>query len=111
MADQAHQEPEFANLPKGKGKPATQEMEDVSMGEDDDEEEEEDHEAEEEEEAEPDEDGLEEIDTNNIVNTGRRTRGKVIDFAAAAEKEQLPAEEEDEEEDDDYEAPDEEMEG
>jgi hypothetical protein len=49
---------------------------------------------------------MEEIDLNNIVEGGRRTRGKVIDFAKAAEQtKDLPVEE-DEEEDDDYEAPD-----
>jgi histone chaperone CHZ-like protein len=48
---------------------------------------------------------MEEIDLNNIVEGGRRTRGKVIDFAKAAEQtKDLPVEE-DEEEDDDYEAP------
>jgi hypothetical protein len=47
---------------------------------------------------------MEEIDLNNIVEGGRRTRGKQINFAEAAKKTDLPAEEEDEE-DDDYEAP------
>jgi len=46
---------------------------------------------------------MEEIDLNNIV--GRRTRGRVIDFAKAAEEN--PAEEEDEDEDDDFQGPDE----
>ncbi|KAF2671722.1 hypothetical protein BT63DRAFT_422248 [Microthyrium microscopicum] len=112
MSAQPHQDSNLSELPKGKA-PGASEMEDVSMGEDEDEEDEEpeaddDNEGEEEEEA--DEEGLEEIDTNNIVTTGRRTRGKVIDFAAAAEKEQI-GHEEDEEEDEDYEAPDEEMQG
>ncbi|KAI6759051.1 hypothetical protein HG531_013812 [Fusarium graminearum] len=49
--------------------------------------------------AEADEDGLEEIDLNNIVE-GRRTRGAQIDFAKAAE--QHPAEDEDEEDDEDF---------
>ncbi|KPA43196.1 histone chaperone chz [Fusarium langsethiae] len=49
--------------------------------------------------AEADEDGLEEIDPNNIVE-GRRTRGAQIDFAKAAE--QHPAEDEDEEDDEDF---------
>jgi hypothetical protein len=53
---------------------------------------------------------MEEIDLDNIVEGGRRTRGKKIDFAKAAEQtETVPAEEEDEE-DDDYEAPADEME-
>ncbi len=47
---------------------------------------------------------MEEIDLDNII--GRRTRGKNIDFAKAAEE--MPAEDdEDEDEDDDFEAPDE----
>jgi Histone chaperone domain CHZ len=66
----------------------------------------------EEEEAEAeedDEDSMEEIDLDNIVDGGRRTRGKVIDFATAAEqaKDELAPEDD---EDDDYEAPDVEME-
>lgn len=45
---------------------------------------------------------MEEINQENIV--GRRTRGRQIDFAKAAE--QLPADEdEDEDEDDDFVAP------
>lgn len=50
-------------------------------------------------------DGLEEIDLNNIVEGGRRTRGQVIDFAKAAEEN--PAEDDDEEDDDDFTPPDE----
>jgi hypothetical protein len=45
-----------------------------------------------------------EIDTSNIV--GKRTRGKTIDFAKAAEE--LP-EEDDEEDDGDFNDPDDEM--
>lgn len=44
---------------------------------------------------------MEEIDTNNIV--GRRTRGRQIDFAKAAQE--LPEDDEDEEDDDDFEEP------
>jgi hypothetical protein len=44
---------------------------------------------------------MEEIDTSNILSDGRRTRGRQIDFAKAAEE--LPEEEED---DDDFEGPD-----
>jgi hypothetical protein len=55
-----------------------------------------------------DDDNLEEIDLDNIVDGGRRTRGKQIDFAkAAAEAKDL--EEDEEDDDDDYEIPDEEM--
>jgi hypothetical protein len=43
---------------------------------------------------------MEEIDTENIL--GKRTRGRNIDFAKAAEE--LP-EEDDEDDDDDFEAP------
>lgn len=48
---------------------------------------------------------MEEIDTSNIINDGRRTRGRKIDFAKAAEE--LPEEDEDEEDDEDFEAADE----
>lgn len=53
---------------------------------------------------------MEEIDTDNIITTGRRTRGKVIDFAKAAENTK-DLEEEEEDDDEDFEDPDEEMEG
>jgi hypothetical protein len=53
---------------------------------------------------EPDEDNMEEIDLENIIADGRRTRGRQIDFAKAAEE--LPEEDEDEEEDDDFEVAD-----
>jgi hypothetical protein len=45
-----------------------------------------------------------EIDLDNIV--GRRTRGRQIDFAKAAE--QLPEEDDEDEDDDDFEAPEDE---
>ncbi|TVY85381.1 Histone H2A.Z-specific chaperone CHZ1 [Lachnellula suecica] len=51
---------------------------------------------------EPDEDNMEEIDTENIIPDGRRTRGRQIDFAKAAKD--LPEEEDDEEDDEEYEA-------
>jgi hypothetical protein len=52
------------------------------------------------------EDGMEEIDLDNVI--GRRTRGKVIDFAKAAAEN--PAEDDDDEdEDDDFEVEDEKM--
>lgn len=47
---------------------------------------------------------MDEIDLNNIVEGGRRTRGRVIDFAKAAQEN--PAEDEDDEDDDDFHAPD-----
>ncbi|KAK4644678.1 Histone H2A.Z-specific chaperone [Podospora pseudocomata] len=88
---------------KGKGKSTEQPVDDTSMVEDDDDD---DDEEEVEEEAEVEEDGMEEIDLENVI--GRRTRGKVIDFAKAAE-ENPPEGDDDEEDDDDFEAPDEEM--
>jgi hypothetical protein len=48
---------------------------------------------------------MEEIDLNNIVEGGRRTRGQVIDYAKAAAEN--PPDEEDEEDDDDFQPPDE----
>ena len=52
---------------------------------------------------EPDDDNMEEIDTSNILSDGRRTRGRQIDFAKAAEA--FPEEEEEEDDDDDFEEP------
>jgi len=49
---------------------------------------------------------MEEIDLDNVI--GRRTRGKVIDFAKAAE-ENPPEDDEDEEDDEDFEVEDEKM--
>ena len=46
-----------------------------------------------------DDDNMEEIDLDNVI--GRRTRGKVIDFAKAAQ-ENPPDEDEDEEDDEDF---------
>lgn len=46
---------------------------------------------------------MEEIDTNNIINSDRRTRGKTIDFAKAAEA--AGDDLDDDEDDDDFEAP------
>ncbi|KAF4994491.1 hypothetical protein FGRMN_5761 [Fusarium graminum] len=81
---------------KGKGKaPAEHVTEDSAMDEDDDDDDSDDDE----EVAEADEDGMEEIDTNNIVQGGR-TRGAQIDFAKAAA--QHPADDEDEEDDEDF---------
>lgn len=50
---------------------------------------------------EPDEDNMEEIDTNNIIEGGRRTRG-TVDYQKANE-ELGPEDEDDEDEDDDFE--------
>ncbi|KAI8724699.1 CHZ domain-containing protein [Fusarium sp. LHS14.1] len=86
---------------KGKGAAAPENIhEDTAMDEDDD-----DDDSDEDEEAvEADEDGMEEIDLNNIVEGGRRTRGAVIDFAKAAEQHPA-ADDEDEEDDDDFQPP------
>lgn len=51
---------------------------------------------------------MEEIDTDNIIGGNRRTRGKDIDFAKAAE-EMPEGDDEDEEDDDDFEGSDDEM--
>lgn len=55
------------------------------------------------EDVDEEEDDLHEIDTSNILSSGRRTRGKTIDFAKAAENagEEL---DDDEEDDEDFEA-------
>lgn len=89
---------EGAEIPsdKGKGKAvATEENMPDAMDEDDSSDEDENA------DGDADEDGMDEIDTNNIITGGRRTRGRVIDFAKAAE-ENPPEGEEDEEEDEDF---------
>jgi len=50
---------------------------------------------------------MEEIDTENIIAGGRRTRGKDIDFAKAAEGLEDEDMEDDEDDDADFEDPDE----
>ena len=47
---------------------------------------------------------MEEIDLDNIIPDGRRTRGRQIDFAKAAEE--LPEDDSDEDEDEDFEGGD-----
>lgn len=54
---------------------------------------------------------MQEIDLDNIVAGGRRTRGKVIDFAKAAEESKGEIDDDEEDDDEDFEAPDEEMQG
>lgn len=49
------------------------------------------------------EDGADEVDLNNIVDGGRRTRGAKIDFAKAAAEN--PVDDDDDEDDDDFEPP------
>ncbi|KAI1844132.1 hypothetical protein JX265_011026 [Neoarthrinium moseri] len=88
---------------KGKGKAAaTEEPVDQSMEEDDDDSSDEDEGGDNEAAAEEDDDNMDEIDLNNIVEGGRRTRGKVINWAEAAKD--IPAEDDEEDEDDDFEA-------
>lgn len=48
-------------------------------------------------------DNMEEIDLDNIIADGRRTRGRQIDFAKAAEE--LPDEGEEDDDDEDFEEP------
>lgn len=51
-------------------------------------------------------DNLEPISTDNIIEGGRRTRGKMIDFAEAAEKAKAEGEgelDDDDEDDEDFE--------
>ena len=55
---------------------------------------------------EEDQDNMEEIDTDNIISDGRRTRGKSIDFAKAAEEAGDELDDDDDEEDDDFEEED-----
>ncbi|KAI5197619.1 hypothetical protein E4T39_07158 [Aureobasidium subglaciale] len=89
VSDVEHQQ---APSSKGKGKA----VEDMDMDEDSS--------SEEEEQEEGEEDNMEEIDESNILSGGRRTRGKTIDFAKAAEG---LDDDEDEDEDDDFEDPEE----
>ena len=49
---------------------------------------------------------MEEISTENIINDGRRTRGKTIDFAKAAENAGEDLDDDDEEDDEDFEEKD-----
>lgn len=52
---------------------------------------------------------MEEIDTDNIISSGRRTRGRQIDFAKAAE-ESKDLDDDEDDDDDDFEEPEDEME-
>ncbi|KAI1435634.1 histone chaperone domain CHZ-domain-containing protein [Xylaria sp. CBS 124048] len=83
---------------KGKGKAAATEQPVDSTVEEDDDEDSGDEDVTEVDE-EDDDDNMEEIDTNNIVDGGRRTRGRVIDWAKAAQEN--PADDEDDEDDED----------
>lgn len=54
---------------------------------------------------------MEEIDTDNIISGGRRTRGKAIDFAKAAENAGDELDDDDEEDDEDFQGNEHEDEG
>ncbi|OBW63567.1 MAG: Carboxylic ester hydrolase [Aureobasidium pullulans] len=99
LTDAEHQQV-HAQLHGGKGKGKA--VEDMDMDDDSSSEEEEQAAPEEHEEGE--EDNMDEIDEDNIISGGRRTRGKTIDFAKAAEG---LDDDEDEDEDDDFEDPEE----
>lgn len=86
---------------KGKGKAA-----EVAMEEDGDSSEEESGVEDHGEVEVEDEDTMEEINTDNIIQDGRRTRGKNIDFKKAAQELE---DDDEEEEDDDFQDPDDAM--
>ncbi|ATY60934.1 Histone chaperone domain CHZ [Cordyceps militaris CM01] len=94
---------------KGKGKTAQRVHDNAPTDEDDDDEDDddddddEDFEGENENDGEDIEDGAEEVDLDNIVEGGRRTRGAKIDFAKAAAEN--PADDEDDEDDEDFQPP------
>jgi len=96
--ENVHPDASVADKGKGKGdatEPTT--TQDVSMDEDESSDEDVDPAAPTVDEE--DLDNMEEIDTNNIINDGRRTRGRQIDFAKAAQD--LPEEDDDDDDDDD----------
>ncbi|OJK03291.1 hypothetical protein ASPACDRAFT_40613 [Aspergillus aculeatus ATCC 16872] len=100
--DRAANAPDAAALDKGKGR-ATEPTHDENLEEEDSDESENEEMAE--DDNDDDGDNLEPISEDNIISGGRRTRGKIVDYQAAAEK--LKADnmmDDDEEEDDeDYE--------
>ncbi|KAI9792763.1 MAG: hypothetical protein M1835_007674, partial [Candelina submexicana] len=93
---------------KGKGKAYVSDIKDLSMGEEESSSDEEtgaeDNVADVPED--DDEDNMEEIDVDNIITNGRRTRGKTIDFAEAAKTAGEDLDDDDEDEDDDFEEKD-----
>ncbi|KAA8647504.1 hypothetical protein EYZ11_012434 [Aspergillus tanneri] len=98
--DPAANAPDAATFGKGKGK-ATEDPTamDVSMDEEEESDGSESEEMVNEDDDDDDQDNLEPISSDNIIPTGRRTRGKTIDFQEAAEK--LGADEMDDEDEDD----------
>ncbi|KAF3402407.1 Histone H2A.Z-specific chaperone chz1 [Talaromyces pinophilus] len=101
-SDPAANAPDAAAYEKGKGK-AADAYDDVNMGEEEDEEssEEEEDEMGAEDDDEEEGDNLEPISADNIIEGGRRTRGKRIDFAEAAEKAKAEGDDPMDDEDDD----------
>ncbi|RAL10756.1 histone H2A.Z-specific chaperone CHZ1 [Aspergillus homomorphus CBS 101889] len=97
--DRAANAPDAAALDKGKGK-ATQPSHEENLEEDSDESE---NEEMLEDVEEDDGDDLEPISADNIISGGRRTRGKTVDYQAAAEKLRADnLDEDDEDDDEDY---------
>ncbi|KAH8677421.1 histone chaperone domain CHZ-domain-containing protein [Xylariales sp. PMI_506] len=98
----AHPEdPTAVTETKGKGKAAAEPV-DQSMEEDDESSEDEavDADAGDDDDDDEEDDNMDEIDLNNIVASGRRTRGKVINWAEAAKD--LPPDEDEDDEDDEF---------
>ncbi|KAJ5619598.1 hypothetical protein N7510_003582 [Penicillium lagena] len=102
--DPAANAPDAAFADKGKGK-AQDPTHEMSMDEESSDESE--NEIGDNDDEEDGADNLEPISTSNIITGGRRTRGKAIDFAEAAEKSKNEGDEmDDDDDDDDYEAAD-----
>ncbi|PYH42595.1 histone H2A.Z-specific chaperone CHZ1 [Aspergillus saccharolyticus JOP 1030-1] len=98
--DRAANAPDASALDKGKGR-ATQPTHEENVEEEDSDESENEEMLEDDDD--DDGDNLEPISADNIISGGRRTRGKTVDYQAAAEK--LKAEnamDDDEDDDEDY---------
>ncbi|KAJ5584132.1 histone chaperone domain CHZ-domain-containing protein [Penicillium hispanicum] len=103
--DPAANAPDAAAFEKGKGK-AQDPTNEMSMDEESESESE--NELPENDEDEDENGGLEPISQENIIQGGRRTRGKVINYADVAEKSQNAGDEmEDDDDDEDFRAADE----
>ncbi|KAL4801454.1 histone chaperone domain CHZ-domain-containing protein [Aspergillus unguis] len=96
--DPASHAPDAAAYDKGKGKAIDDQM-DVSMDEDEESEESENEEIMQEDDDDEDDNNLEPVSADNIIQGGRRTRGKTIDYQEASNK--IGDDEMDDEEDDD----------
>jgi len=107
--DPAAHAPDAAALDKGKGKAADDTHDDVVMGQDEESSEEESgpEDLNVDDDEEEDQDNLEPISPSNIIEGGRRTRGKNIDFAEVAEKAKAAGDDpmdDDDDDDEDFEA-------